>query len=183
MFPQHHESTFVSGSVNTKYNVENDGTIISALIEQVERLTPLSADAGTVLTGIRQSLELTNVEQGHSSSLLCSGASSPVNFAYPTCTPHVERDCQSDVKRLIENMASSASGDIPYHFLDLIELMKTCNRSDLDALKILYVQPIWVDEKSTMEKHTFFWMLWHILALNLQWTLLLILLQIIQALS
>ena len=38
--------------MNAEYNVSTDGVIRSAFIEQVEKFTPMSADAGTVLTVI-----------------------------------------------------------------------------------------------------------------------------------
>jgi hypothetical protein len=153
---EHYESTFISGSMNAEYNVNSDGIIQSAVIEQVEKVTPLSADAGTILTTIRQSLKWTGVTRGGQSHMLCTGGS-PITFAHScTCASHTGSDCQSDVTSLIKKMSTSSSSDIPALFLDLIKLMRTCSKSSLEDLSNSYVQSSWVDDEFKMREHTYF---------------------------
>lgn len=64
----------------------------------------------------------------------------------------MEEGCQPDAENLIELMNDSLPHDIPHQFLELIEVMKKCSKSELDDLKDRYVQAVKVDDKTIMEK-------------------------------
>ena len=61
---------------------------------------------------------------------------------------HATEGCMPDIKNLIEIMADSGPYDIPHDFIDLIDLMKMCNKSELYSLTTDYVQPRKEDAES-----------------------------------
>lgn len=64
----------MGGSLTASYNINSDGVIQSATIEQIEKVTPLSADAGKVMTDISYAACFTYVRTVNIYQLLsCSG--------------------------------------------------------------------------------------------------------------
>jgi hypothetical protein len=161
---ENQEAKFVDGTVSAEYTVNKDGVIQKATTEQNEKLTPLSADAGTVLTTIRQTLILTDTQIPTTEikfpEEFCPVEMSTLKMTVEACDLHeqpTKEGCIADIRNLIEIMTDIDPHDIPHFFIDLIELMKTCNKTELDSLRREYVQPkAGSNDKKKMDKHSFF---------------------------
>jgi hypothetical protein len=162
------EAIFVYGSTSSIYKLDADKRIKSVEIQQLEWLSPLSKDAGSLGTTMHVLLERNDaVDPSPCSTKPTPPSSRPLKFSHMRSLKPEDLTCGSKPMELIGNLSDALPRDVPHLFLQLIDEMRQCNLDELKALNETYIQckkvvaPVYDREESyeakeIMEKHTYF---------------------------